>query len=94
MLNVSWAKKRAGFVRVFAVQEGRGCGGGGRGGRGKMIDKRDIKQRTSGRIGRGGCQWRNGGEGRGEGDGVESRKGRQQEGVGGVTAGCFGLSDG
>lgn len=46
MLNVSWAKKRAGFVRVFAVQEGRG-GTVGIGGVGKreMIDKRDIKQR-------------------------------------------------
>lgn len=50
MLNVSWAKKRAGFVRVFAVQEGRGYGGGWEGRKGgqerrKMIDKREVKQR-------------------------------------------------
>lgn len=55
----------------------------------KMIDKNDIKQRKSGRIERGRLpveEWR------------DKREGWKEEwgagGVGGVTAGCFGLSDG
>lgn len=44
MLNVSWAKKRAGFVRMFAVQEGRGTAGWGEAG--KRENDRQERHKT------------------------------------------------
>lgn len=44
MLNVSWAKKRAEFVCVFAIRE-RGRERAGKSGEGENDRQEDIKQR-------------------------------------------------
>lgn len=103
MLNVSWAKKRAGFVRVFAVQEGRRGGTVGVGGVGKRENDRQERHKTKKirkdwtrrKVGGGGGGGNGGGKNGGEEREEGGRRGVKKGAVGGVrwgaTAGCFGL---